>query len=180
MRPTIWGALIPAIQSSLQVKVRMTLAYGERTNKFLLQDMHTNTGWLSQYQSGMYCRIYEPFNDGSPLLWFYLFIINGQFGNTSNQYFNFQMPLTVPNLYDVEHEWRFEHTNLTGDPNGYAEAQIYCDGVLIGGQKFNNTNVGAMQKQIGFNQGYGNSNRYGLFLGNYGSKLSFITINRKP
>jgi len=86
----------------------------------------------------------------------------------------------VPNLFDVEHEWRFEHKILIGDPDGYAEEEVYCDDVLLKRQKFNNTTTGEAQKAIGFNQGSGADNRYNLFLGNTGTKVSHIIINEKP
>jgi hypothetical protein len=69
---------------------------------------------------------------------------------------------------------------LIGDPDGYAEARIYCDDVLLTYQKINNTTTGAEQRAIGFNQGSGVNNRYNLILGETGTKVSHIIINEKP
>jgi hypothetical protein len=169
MQPTNWSALVPAIQSSMQIKVKMTLASGTENNKFVFRDMMNG--------SGMYCRLHHSTN----LLWFYLLVESGVNGNTTNHYYFLSLTLSmIPDLYDVPHEWRFEHRNLNDDPDGYAEAQIYCDDVLLVTQKFNNSNIGAEQQLIGFHQGTGYSNRYGLILGNSGSKLEYVKINVKP
>jgi hypothetical protein len=85
----------------------------------------------------------------------------------------------VPNLFDVEHEWRFEHKNLTGDPDGYAETEIYCDDVLLKNEKINISSTSSTQKAIGFNQGTGPDNIYSLRLGCIGSRVSYFIINEK-
>jgi hypothetical protein len=169
MKPTNWDALVPAIQSSSQIKIRMTIASGPVNVKFLLRDITDN--------SGFYCRIH-----GANFLWFFLQVVSLENGNTGQGYYFF-LTLTlsmIPNLYDVEHEWRFEHKNLTGDPDGYVEAEVYCDDVLLTREKFNNTNIGEAQKAIGYNQNTDPNNSFSLLLGNTGSKVSYVTINEKP
>jgi hypothetical protein len=86
----------------------------------------------------------------------------------------------LPDLFDVEHEWRFEHKILTGDPDGYAETEIYCDDVLLKREKINFSGTGSAQKLIGFNQGTGPDSIYSLRLGNIGTKVSYFIMNEKP
>jgi hypothetical protein len=86
----------------------------------------------------------------------------------------------VPNLFDVEHEWRFEYKKIIGDPAGYAEAEVYCDDVLLKSEKINSNATGEAQRAIGFNQGSDPDNRYNLYLGNTRTKVSHIIINEKP
>jgi hypothetical protein len=86
----------------------------------------------------------------------------------------------VPDLFDVEHEWRFEHKNLTGDPDGYVEQEIYCDDVLLKREKSNSSFTGEAQKAIGFNQGTGPDNLFSIRLGQIGTRVSHIIINEKP
>ena len=105
-------------------------------------------------------------------------------GNGAYSYYTYftitNLIALVPNLFDVEHEWRFEYKKLIGDPNGYAEARIYCDDVLLKYQKINNATTGDAQRAIGFNQGSGVDNRYNLLLGETGTKVSYNIINEKP
>ena len=111
--------------------------------------------------------------------------VNGN-GTSNNQYFFFvdirnNLLSLVPDLYDKEHEWRFEHKLLYDNPDGYVEAEIYCDDVLIHTEKFNYANTGAEQRLIGFNFDGGNANApFSLRFGDIGTKLTSISIDEKP
>jgi hypothetical protein len=174
MLPTNWSALIPAIQSSSQVKLNITLPDGPDSVKFRLKHNGSN--------SGFYIQIFG--DSTSPSLWYLARLQKGVNGNgTGAPYFFFvdlddSLLSLVPDLYDKEHEWRFEHKLLYDDPDGYVEAEVYCDDVLIHTEKFNYANTGAEQRLIGFNQD--TSGPFSLWLGDIGTKLTSISIDEKP
>jgi hypothetical protein len=173
MLPTNWSALVPAIQSTSQVKLNIKLVDGPVNVKFLLRHGAPN--------SGFYIQI---FGASTPSLWYLTWLQPGVNGNgNGNPYFSFvniqnSLLSLVPDLYDKEHEWRFEHKLLYDDPDGYVEIEVYCDDVIIHTQKFNYANTGAEQRLIGFNQDTGSA--YNLRLGDIGTKLTSISIDEKP
>jgi hypothetical protein len=177
MTPTNWSALIPVIQSTSQVKLKITLPDGPISSKIILQ--HN-----AQY-SLFNIRING--NSTSASLSYLGWILKGVNGNgtSNNQYFFFvnisNLLSLVPDLYDKEHEWRFEHKLLYDDPDGYVEAEVYCDDILIHTEKFNYANTGAEQRLIGFNFDGGNANApFSLRFGDIGTKLTSISIDEKP
>jgi len=175
IKPTNWNALVPVIQASLQIKLKLFLPLGPAVNKFSLTD-------AGNVYSGPNIRLFG--SNANPELRFLLMQERGVNGNGAYSYYMYMaisnIISLVPNLFDVEHEWRFEHKILNGDPDGFTESQIYCDDVLLKSQKFNNASTGEAQRAIGFNQGSGPDNRYNLLLGNTGTKVSYVTINEKP
>jgi hypothetical protein len=174
MKPKNWDALVPAIQASLQIKLKLFLPSGPVVNKFWLTD--------AVNRSGPNIRLFGS-NTNSELRYLLMQERNVN-GNGAYSYYTYLSIVNiislVPNLFDVEHEWRFEHKILIGDPDGYTEAEVYCDDVLLKREKFNNASTGEAQRAIGFNQGSGPDNRYNLLLGNTGTKVSYVTINEKP
>jgi hypothetical protein len=178
--PTNWNALVPVTQASLQIKLKLFLPLGPAVSKFWLTDPGlTDAG---NARSGPNIRLFG--SNENPELRFLLMQERGVNGNGAYSYYIYMaisnIISLVPNLFGVEHEWRFEHKILTGDPDGYTESEIYCDDVLLKSQKFNNASTGEAQRAIGFNQGSRPDNRYNLLLGNTGSKVSYVTINEKP
>jgi hypothetical protein len=174
MKPTNWDALVPAIQSTSQVKLRITLVTGPVNVKFLLRHNAQNCGFYIQI-----------FGASDPTLWYLTRLQPGVNGNgTGAPYFYFvQIPgliSLVPSLYDQEHEWKFEHKLLYGDPDGYVETQVFCDNALINTQKFNYANTGAAQRLIGFNQDTSADSVFSFRLGDIGTKLAFISVDEKP
>jgi hypothetical protein len=176
MLPTDWSALIPAIQSSSQVKLKITLPDGPKPSKIILQHNATYSGFQIRISG----------NSTSSSLWYLSWIVKGVNGNgtSNNQQFFFvnisNILSLVPDLYDKKHEWRFEHKLLYDDPDGYVEAEIYCDDVLIHTEKFNYANTGAEQRLIGFNFDTSGNGPFSIRLGDIGTKLASISIDEKP
>jgi hypothetical protein len=175
MLPTNWSVLAPAIQSNSQVKLKIKLVEGLVNVKFLLRHNAAN--------SSFYIQI---FGASTPSLWYLTWLQPSVNGNgTGNPYFSFvnisnSLLSLVPDLYDKEHEWRFEHKLLYGDPSGYVETEVYCDDVLIHTQKFNYANTGAAQRLIGFNQDTGVNSAFSIRIGEIGTKLTSISVDEKP
>jgi hypothetical protein len=175
IKPSNWGALVPAIQNSFQLKLKLFLPLGDAIYMFQLED-------AGDLYSGPSIRLFGSYT--SPELRCLLKQERSVNGNGNYSYYLY-MSITniislVPNLFNVEHEWRFESKKLIGDPDGYAEAGIYCDDVLLKREKINNVTTGTEQRAIGFNQGTGVGNRYNLLLGKSGTKVSHIIINGEP
>jgi hypothetical protein len=176
MLPTNWSALVPAIQSSSQVKLKITLPDGPISSKFILQHNATYSGF----------KVTIGGDSTSSRLTYLSWIrksVNGN-GTSNNQYFHnvdiINILSLVPDLYDKEHEWRFEHKLLYDDPDGYVEAEIYCDDVLIHTEKFNYANTGAEQRLIGFNFDTSGNGPFMIRMGEIGTKLTSISIDEKP
>jgi hypothetical protein len=160
--------------------LKLFLPLGPAVNKFWLTDPGlTDAG---NARSGPNIRLFG--SNENPELRFLLMQERGVNGNGAYSYYIYMAIYNiislVPNLFDVEHEWRFEHKILTGDPDGYTESEIYCDDVLLKSQKFNNASTGEAQRAIGFNQETEYDHKYNLLLGNTGTKVSYVTINEKP
>jgi hypothetical protein len=172
IKPSNWSVLVPAIQASSQVKFKLFIPSGTDQWKFLIGDYFVN--------SGFYIRLIG--NSPNTNLEFLLIQDASANGGRSN-YAQTMIPniiSIVPDLFDVEHEWKFEHKNLTGDPDGYVEQEIYCDGVLLKREKSNFPETSSSQKLIGFNQGTGPDNLFSIRLGQIGTRVSHIIINEKP
>jgi hypothetical protein len=172
IKPSNWSALVPAIQASSQIKFKLFIPSGTDLWKFLIGDYFVD--------SGFYIRLYG--NSPNTNLEFLLMHDASANGGRSNyaQTVILNIMSIVPDLFDVEHEWRFEHKNLTGDPDGYVEQEIYCDDVLLKRAKSNFPETTSAQKAIGFNQGTGPDNLFSIRLGQVGTRVSYITINEKP
>jgi hypothetical protein len=175
MLPTNWSALVPAIQSSSQVKLKITLPDGPMSSKIILQHNATYSGFQIRING----------NSASASLWYFSWInksVNGN-GTSSNFFHNINISnllSLVPDFYDKEHEWRFEHKLLYDDPDGYVEAEVYCDDVLIHTEKFNYANTGAEQRLIGFNFDTSTNGPFVIRMGDIGTKLTSISIDEKP
>jgi hypothetical protein len=175
MLPTNWSALAPAIQSNSQVKLKITLITGPVNVKFLLRHGAANSGFYIQF-----------FGASTPSLWYLTWLQPSVNGNgTGTPYFFFvnianNLLSLVPDLYDKEHEWRFEHKLLYDDPDGYVEAEVYCDDVLIHTEKFNYANTGAEHRLIGFNFDASGNGPFTIKIGDIGTKLTSISIDEKP
>jgi len=174
IKPSNWSALVPAIQASLQLKMKLFIPSGTDFWKFFLRDV--------ALKSGPYIQLTGVIPDIE--LEFTLRQNNGDNGNSGHPYYartimNDVMSV-VPDLFDVEHEWRFEHKNLTGDPDGYVEQEIYLDDVLIHSAKYNSLLTGEAQKLIGYNQETGADSEFHLQLGQVGTRVSYFIMNEKP
>jgi hypothetical protein len=172
IKPSKWSVLVPTIQASSQLKMKLFLPSGPEVIKLFLRDVLVDSGFFIR-MSGTIPNIE---------LRFYLLQDPGDNGGQSYYAFTEITDLMsiVPNLFDVEHEWRFEHKILTGDPDGYAETEIYCDDVLLKREKINLSGTSSIQKAIGFNQRTGPNNSFSLRLGNIGTRVSHFIINEKP
>jgi hypothetical protein len=146
------------MQSFSQLKMKLFIPSGSDYWKLFLRDVVGN--------SGFYIRLIGVIPDIE--LEFILFQDPGDNGNSGQPYYaRTEIPdvmSIVPNLFDVEHECRFEHKILTGDPHGYVEQEIYCDDVLIHRAKSNSQYTGEAQKAIGFTQEIGPDSIYSLQL----------------
>jgi hypothetical protein len=152
--------------------MKLFLPSGPEVQKFFLRDVLVGSGFFIRMSK----------NVSNIELRFYLLQMDTPNGGQSYYVFTLipDVISIVPNLFDVEHEWRFEHKNLVGDPDGYAETEIYCDDVLLKREKINLTGTSSAQKAIGFNQETGPDNYFSLRLGNIGSRVSYFIINEKP
>jgi hypothetical protein len=172
IKPSRWSALVPAIQASSQLKMKLFLPSGPEVQKLFLRDEVVGSGFFIR-MSGK-----------APTIELRFYLLQMDTSNGGQSYYVFtlipDLMSIVANLFDVEHEWRFEHKNLTGDPDGYAETEIYCDDVLLKREKINFSGTSSAQKAIGFNQETGPDSIYSLRLGNIGSRVSYFIINEKP
>jgi hypothetical protein len=174
IKPSKWETLVPAIQASSQLKMKLFIPSGSDFWKFFLRDVVSNSGFFIRLTGVSpdielrYTLLQDP----------------GDNGNSGQSYYAYtvipDVMSIVPNLFDVEHEWRFEHKNLSGDPDGHVETEIYCDNVLLKREKINYSNTGEAQKAIGFNQETGPDSIYSIQLGQIGTKVSHFIINEKP
>jgi len=172
INPSIWSALVPAIQASLQLKMKLFLPSGPENQQLLLRDVVVGSGFLIRMSGTI------------PNIELHFYLLQMDTSNGGQPYYAFtlipDLMSVVPDLFDVEHEWRFEHQNLTGDPDGYAEQEIYLDDVLLKHEKINFSGTSSAQKAIGFNQGTAPENYFSLRLGNIGSRVSYFIMNEKP
>jgi hypothetical protein len=172
INPSIWSALVPSIQASLQLKMKLFLPSGPENQQLLLRDVVVGSGFLIRMSGTI------------PNIELHFYLLQMDTPNEGQPYYAFtlipDLMSVVPNLFDVEHEWRFEHKNLVGDPDGYVEQEIYCDDVLLKREKINFTGTSSAQKAIGFNQGTAPENYFSLRLGSIGSRVSYFIMNEKP